>query len=193
MNLANDARYWEQYQQINCWYCGVRLYHSRDVFCWGEDDHKWEQYRVAPAGWKKFALDHALPSSKGGDNAEWNLVPACESCNCSKKNKTVQEFRQHKAKQSQNSAYFFWIEREIGEIITDILTEIQIEELEEEIDNDKRLMKDYQARASQKEAKVVNSEKKLRTLKASLGKSGVVPSHLTQKSKPQPCGRGKRT
>jgi len=178
MNLAKDVRYWKQYRQINCWYCGVRLYYSRDVFRWVEDDHKWEQYRVAPTGWKKFVLDHALPSSKGGDNTDWNLVSACESCNCSKRNKTVEEFRQHKAKQSQTSAYFFWIEREVGETILDILTRIHIEELEAEFFNNKRLMEDYQARAKQKEAKVAALEREIQTLKASLGKNGVVPSCL---------------
>jgi hypothetical protein len=178
MNLAKDVRYWKQYRQINCWYCGVRLYHNRDVFCWNEDDHKWQQYRTAPAGWKKYALDHALPISRGGSNTEWNLVIACESCNCSKRTKTIEEYRRYKAKQAQTSAYFFWIERELGEIMTDILTEIHIEELEEEVNNDKRLMNDYQARAKQKEAKVAALEREIQTLKASLGKNGVVPSCL---------------
>jgi hypothetical protein len=181
-SITNDPHYWEQYEQMNCWYCGCRLYHRRNLYerilvtPTGEEERK--QCRVAPPGWKVLAYDHALPRSRGGTNAEWNLVQACESCNCSKNNKTVEEYRQYKAKKLRTPTHFFWIEREIGEIIADILTKNQIEELEEEINNDKRLMKDYQARAKQKEAKVAALERKIQTLKASLGKNGVVPSCL---------------
>jgi 5-methylcytosine-specific restriction endonuclease McrA len=38
--------------------------------------------------------DHVIPLSKGGDNYIENIVPACESCNKSKHNKSLQEFLQ---------------------------------------------------------------------------------------------------
>jgi 5-methylcytosine-specific restriction endonuclease McrA len=38
-------------------------------------------------------VDHAKPASRGGSNAEWNLVPACEYCNRLKDSMTVSEFR----------------------------------------------------------------------------------------------------
>ncbi|MFF1597715.1 HNH endonuclease [Streptomyces mirabilis] len=38
------------------------------------------------------ALDHVTPIAKGGADAEWNLVPACTSCNSSKGAKTLAEW-----------------------------------------------------------------------------------------------------
>lgn len=36
---------------------------------------------------KKIEQDHFVPISKGGEYAKENIVPACESCNCSKNNR----------------------------------------------------------------------------------------------------------
>lgn len=47
----------------------------------------------------KLTLDHVIPLSKGGKHSKDNVVPACEHCNCSKGNKTVEEWlgKKHKA------------------------------------------------------------------------------------------------
>ena len=37
-------------------------------------------------------LDHVTPLSKQGADADWNLVPACEACNCSKGAKSLAEW-----------------------------------------------------------------------------------------------------
>jgi 5-methylcytosine-specific restriction endonuclease McrA len=36
--------------------------------------------------------DHIVPISKGGETAPWNVVPACHSCNSSKKDRDVMEW-----------------------------------------------------------------------------------------------------
>jgi len=51
-----------------CWYCGCDL----------------------SDGW---SVDHQMPRSRGGDSGADNLVPCCGSCNSSKKDKTLGEFR----------------------------------------------------------------------------------------------------
>jgi 5-methylcytosine-specific restriction endonuclease McrA len=52
-----------------CWYCGV-LPEPGDI-----------------------TVDHAKPRSRGGQNAEDNLLPACEYCNNEKGNLTVREYK----------------------------------------------------------------------------------------------------
>lgn len=39
------------------------------------------------------AIDHMIPSNRGGTNAPENLMPACNFCNRQKKDKLVEEFR----------------------------------------------------------------------------------------------------
>lgn len=38
-------------------------------------------------------IDHVIPISRGGANSIGNLVPACPSCNRSKSNRTIMEWR----------------------------------------------------------------------------------------------------
>jgi len=52
-----------------CWYCG----------CEPEDG--------------ELTVDHAKPRSRGGQNLDENLLPACGYCNNLKANLTVSEFR----------------------------------------------------------------------------------------------------
>jgi hypothetical protein len=40
-----------------------------------------------------MTIDHAHPVSQGGTDAMNNLVPCCKSCNSSKRNRTIDEFR----------------------------------------------------------------------------------------------------
>ena len=41
----------------------------------------------------KLTLDHVIPITLGGTNDIWNLVPCCISCNCSKNNKPLWEWK----------------------------------------------------------------------------------------------------
>lgn len=67
----------------------------------------WQQWldRIQFYGWrcaycfvglslKTVEVDHRMPISRGGSNWPSNLVPCCESCNCSKRNRTPHEFAQ---------------------------------------------------------------------------------------------------
>jgi 5-methylcytosine-specific restriction endonuclease McrA len=38
---------------------------------------------------KKLELDHVVPLAKGGEHAPHNIVPACHSCNCRKRDRAV--------------------------------------------------------------------------------------------------------
>lgn len=58
---------------MNCFYCGAE-----------PDD----------SSVKGFHVDHVIPSSKGGSNELWNLVPVCIKCNSQKCDYTIQEWRQ---------------------------------------------------------------------------------------------------
>lgn len=55
-----------------CWYCGADL--TKDG---------------------ALRIDHVQAASKGGSNDLDNLVPSCQSCNSSKKAKSISEFRMH--------------------------------------------------------------------------------------------------
>jgi 5-methylcytosine-specific restriction endonuclease McrA len=45
---------------------------------------------------KKITIDHVIPVSRGGVHGVGNLVPACLSCNSSKRDKTIMEWRKLK-------------------------------------------------------------------------------------------------
>lgn len=51
-------------------------------------------YKCAYCGKKSDHLthEHVLPLSRGGQHVEENIVPACQSCNSRKRNKTPQEW-----------------------------------------------------------------------------------------------------
>lgn len=54
----------------HCWYCGIKPENETDL-----------------------TVDHAVPKGRGGTNADWNMLPACQYCNRLKDNRTVAEFR----------------------------------------------------------------------------------------------------
>jgi 5-methylcytosine-specific restriction endonuclease McrA len=67
-----------------CYYCGVDLHalHSEG-----------ETIKRPRRGFQFMCLDHDLPKSRGGTNADENLVPSCRSCNSQKGTKTIAEYR----------------------------------------------------------------------------------------------------
>lgn len=68
----------------HCWYCGVYLNSKKS---------------------STRTIDHQLPVSKGGETVENNLVPSCVTCNVTKDNMTLDDYRifvkaKHKLKKS---------------------------------------------------------------------------------------------
>ena len=55
---------------------------------------------VVCSSFKNIELDHVVPVSRGGRHSEGNLQPLCRSCNRSKSNKTMMEWRLRKMKQN---------------------------------------------------------------------------------------------
>lgn len=60
------------------WLRLVRRYDGRCFYC------------KAPG---RMSMDHVIPVSRGGRHAIGNLVPACLSCNSSKRQRTIMEWR----------------------------------------------------------------------------------------------------
>jgi 5-methylcytosine-specific restriction endonuclease McrA len=63
----------------------IKLYNSPCSFCGSNE---------------KIQGDHIIPVSRGGYHGEGNLQPLCKSCNLSKGNKTMMEWRLRKMKQN---------------------------------------------------------------------------------------------
>lgn len=64
----------------------IKLYSSKCFYCPSKE---------------AIEADHVLPISRGGSHGIGNLLPACRSCNASKGNKTIMEFRVWKSKQEE--------------------------------------------------------------------------------------------
>jgi 5-methylcytosine-specific restriction endonuclease McrA len=58
-------------------------------------------YRCAYCG-KKYPghIDHIIPLHEGGDNSINNLFISCQSCNCSKNKKSLNEWREFIAREN---------------------------------------------------------------------------------------------
>lgn len=72
-----------------CWYCGCNLScdHLRTV---DADDNL-----VDPEGYAPCEIEHQTPRTRGGGDARANLVLACRTCNRTKRDKTVDEYRSY--------------------------------------------------------------------------------------------------
>ncbi len=79
---AVRARYHFEGRERVCYYCGL-----------DEDEltYIWEPSGV-PNRNARLTVDHVLPISRGGTNDLDNLVLACQPCNVSKGNSTLDEF-----------------------------------------------------------------------------------------------------
>lgn len=77
-NVSKQKRFSRIFERDggHCWYCGLDL----TSFERGSDC---------------VQVDHVLPKSKGGTNADSNLVLSCRDCNYGKKTKTLEEFRSY--------------------------------------------------------------------------------------------------
>lgn len=82
-----------------CWYCGQPL-----------NDH-WRGVTPYPPP-NAFHVDHVTPRKKGGSNKLENLVAACASCNLSKGNKTLDEWRRAQARERRGCPPFSDEQRE---------------------------------------------------------------------------------
>lgn len=60
-----------------------------------------------------MTADHIIPKSKGGGNADANLLPACKPCNLLKGDKTLEEFRKvfFKAHPHPEKRFYFEIQK----------------------------------------------------------------------------------
>lgn len=78
--MIDDTKRKEVFNKTSgrCWYCGV------DLFDFGFD-----------MGSNSFEIDHATPTSKGGSDSLYNLLPACRKCNREKGDKTLEEYRNY--------------------------------------------------------------------------------------------------
>lgn len=55
------------------------------------------------------SFDHIIPQIKNGENSQDNLIAACKSCNISKRDKSLEEYRLYKAcPQAIQEAGFSW-------------------------------------------------------------------------------------
>lgn len=59
----------------------ARLYRSACLYCGSTE---------------RIEADHVMPISRGGVHSMGNLVPACKSCNCSKQDHTITEWKKIK-------------------------------------------------------------------------------------------------
>ena len=53
-----------------------------------------------------LSIDHLMPLCRGGSDVIENLIPSCISCNCSKRDKTLEEYRTYMAHQSTDYPRF---------------------------------------------------------------------------------------
>ena len=68
--------------RVNCHYCGIQL----------SDE--------------TYSTDHIVPKTRGGGNEPSNLVPCCLSCNSSKHNFDLEEWREIKRRQRDGVPWF---------------------------------------------------------------------------------------
>lgn len=73
-----------------CWYCGIDIQPFDIVKFSVQDKYSNFHIKIPP---NTFVVDHIIPLSFGGKSDIDNLAPACSTCNGSKKNKSLEEFR----------------------------------------------------------------------------------------------------
>jgi 5-methylcytosine-specific restriction endonuclease McrA len=69
---------------------------TKEVYNWLQEQSKICTYCGIELTDKITHVDHKIPLSRGGPHTLDNLTLACASCNCSKNNKTPEEFKEYK-------------------------------------------------------------------------------------------------
>lgn len=83
MKTATRQFIWDK-TDGRCFYCGHPLCSDEVEFI----------VRAGPGSYQSWMeIDHLHPRSKGGLDAVDNMIPSCQACNCSKSNKTLEEYR----------------------------------------------------------------------------------------------------
>lgn len=59
-------------------------------------------------GSERLSVDHEVPPSRGGSDAAWNVVPACRSCNSSKRDRLLCEWSKAPRDRSALLAFYAW-------------------------------------------------------------------------------------
>lgn len=92
---ANRAtvRQWSQRRRARLRENGVYLVSARDLDRLMRVHGSACVYCAVPLSDKTLTWDHVIPIARGGCHSVGNLVPACKSCNSSKRDRTVMEFR----------------------------------------------------------------------------------------------------
>lgn len=78
----------------HCWYCGMELV----IY----DATKGMKINLP----NELTLDHILPRTRGGSHHVSNLLPCCRSCNSTKSDMTVEEYRRYLARRKRNIPHF---------------------------------------------------------------------------------------
>ena len=75
-------------QSRRCWYCEEKLSLKRGF-------RQAPKAKTGKSAWRRyyFHIEHREPASRGGSNAKYNIVIACERCNLDKGTMTEDEFR----------------------------------------------------------------------------------------------------
>ena len=95
------------------------LYAEAAGYGWGEAWEEvvclWGNVCVYCARPDPDTADHVIPLSKGGSNYPCNLVPACKSCNSSKRDRAIEDFCPDRA------AHIVWMAQEIADQFDEVL------------------------------------------------------------------------
>jgi 5-methylcytosine-specific restriction endonuclease McrA len=87
------------------WFLGKKRAYNALFNFWKNELISWARFEIdrwlppvcivkcTYCGKQAHHLDHVHPKSKGGSDEESNLVPACYVCNCSKNDRTLEEWQ----------------------------------------------------------------------------------------------------
>ena len=83
-----------------CFYCGL------PIRCTALDESP-RDWLLVKDDERLMVPEHATPTSRGGTNAQANLLPACRACNNAKGSLTLREFRYITAFRSRDPSFVF--------------------------------------------------------------------------------------